>query len=1067
MAKKYRIKLKNDRVVGPFGLRQFEELFQKGHITGSENVQTFPSGDWKPLKSFGEIVELIAVNEKSNSDNPADLDWDSTVARISLAKLKEKERKNKKELEKKEQLEKIEKLDFENKVNEHQEFKFKREEPQTLVDYEELEKQYTKEEPAQAGKDVEEPEESNKNIEKTRVLKRPKSHDEDFDKTQVNPEALKWFQEEEVKKAAEERQKLEEELNIEEEIQEESVDFDESTQFIDRGALVKLKVEARELERDIQSEEDRLSKLDHVEDIPELVEEDEGEEVAPKKTRPLMLFIIVAFIVYLLFDDDKVEKKFEPKFIKITSPHTYEVVNREEADKNFRLGIQKYRMGNYLSKVEASQFFMKSIEYKFKDNPALGFLILTFGELFENVSNKSKGAAILFNLIKITNSKVLSDLNIAMGTVLFYKNNNKKDSAIYLIEKFLRVGKPSLKLLSIYLDLAIETGDLVKAKKIVDKIKDFPDRPLEAFLALSRFHTLDERYDQGKEVVLEGLNRFPSSVPLLLDLSDYLLREENFKAYAAVLKQVEALKFEGSPQYYARYLEYVGILSAYNQDVKTAAKLFKIALKINNSDRLRSKLASLDLGGGKVAERLILESKAIDLIRKSKKLMKAKRWEDAFKAAIEVVDLDLNYLPADLHLAELQIKRGYYEAAIESLEFLKKEYPVHPAINFLYIEALYEANKINDAQLQVNIISNSPLRQHKLYHSVLGHYYERAGRTLLAVKFLNQSVAVNPLRDQDYYLMAKIYSRSRQYKESKIKLAEAITLDPLNIEYKSLYAHILFDLEGADTAIGYLKTSLDENVDNPKLMGDMAIFYYRNGQIAQFQEMKEKIENLNSDDPSFYKFIIEAAQIEEKTPRVIEAAQSLIEVNPGDVKTRMLLGQSLAKVGRYQDALEALEGVTTRLSTYPRVFYLMAKVYIQIKDYKKALEAAEKEVENNKDIYNGHYILGETYRLLGKYNKSIKSLERAISIDPRNVESLMALGWIKLNQRYYDIARELYLRAKKQQSSNPEIRKQLGFIYQGIGQSGLAIEEFGTYLKLYPNAPDRAQVEGQIRALSR
>ena len=79
----------------------------------------------------------------------------------------------------------------------------------------------------------------------------------------------------------------------------------------------------------------------------------------------------------------------------------------------------------------------------------------------------------------------------------------------------------------------------------------------------------------------------------------------------------------------------------------------------------------------------------------------------------------------------------------------------------------------------------------------------------------------------------------------------------------------------------------------------------------------------------------------------------------------------------------------------------------------------------------------------------------------------MSLGWIKLSQRDYDIARELYLRAKRQEPSNPQIRKQLGFIYQGIGQSGLAIEEFSTYLKLFPNAPDRAQVQNQIRALSR
>jgi tetratricopeptide (TPR) repeat protein len=196
-------------------------------------------------------------------------------------------------------------------------------------------------------------------------------------------------------------------------------------------------------------------------------------------------------------------------------------------------------------------------------------------------------------------------------------------------------------------------------------------------------------------------------------------------------------------------------------------------------------------------------------------------------------------------------------------------------------------------------------------------------------------------------------------------------------------------------------------------------------------------------------------------------AKELIEINPGDVKTRMLLGRSLAQVGRYDEALSALDGVTKRLSTYPQVYYLKAKVYLKIKNYKKAMEAGEMEKKNNPKIYHGHYILGETERLIGKYSKATKNLERAISIEPRNVESLMSLGWIKLNQSRYDIARELYLRAKKKAPSNPNIRKQLAFIYQGIGQGGLAVEEFKTYLKLYPNAPDRTQIQNQIRTLSR
>lgn len=1075
MAKKYRVKLGNGRIVGPFVLSQIGELYLKNHLQGKVQAQIFPTGDWKNLGEFSEIkkyLENIALGKKTeNIDNTS---TDSTVARISIAKLKEAERRKKKELEILEKKKKLEDLEAETQKEEHKEFRFNREEPSIQVDYDELEKKFstTKSEES-VDEDIDLPDVEDDSIEKTVVIKRPVVVN-DVDKTQVNPEALKWFKEQEAKrkKEEEEKRKADEQAKLEEELaKEEEVDFDESTQFIDRGALVSLKVEAKELERQIQ-EEERRKLLEEKEEASKEEEDTEEEEVPQKKKmKPIVAFAFLV-IIWFLFEEDDKPKKFEPKYLKITQPITREVAQPEESKQSFIKGLQAYRKGSYVGKLQAYAYFKQSIELKFNSNPALGYLILVSGELFENIHQKDKARAaeVLFKLIKITRSKTYKDINIAIGTALFYRNNGKINSAVDIVEKYLRISKPSLKLLSLYLDMAIDQGDLVKARKVMEKIEPFPNKPIEAYISMSRFFTLDERYEKGEKIVKEGLSKFPSSVDLLLNYADYLLRKEDLNNYKIVLKQVEKLNYEASPSFYAKYLEDVGILAAFNKDTKRAAFLFKLALSINDTDELRSKLASLEVGGGKLAEKLILESKAIDLIRKSKKLAKERNWEQAFKVAIEASDLEINFLPSDLNLAKLQIKRGYYESAIETLEFLKKEYQLHPGVSFTLIKALYESNKIDEAQLEVGTIANSILQRHRLYHSTVGHFYSKAGKYALAIKFLNESVRRNPLRDEDYFLMAKIYSKSRQYKESKAKLSEAITLDPLNVDYKSLYASILYELEGADTAIGYLQSALDEKRDNPKLMGDIAIAYYRNGQIAQFKEMKEKIQKLNSEDPAFYEFMIRAAQIEENVMNVITNAQALLEINPGDVEIRMLLGSSLAQVGEYQKALDTYDRVVKRLSTYPKVYYSIAKVYLKIKDYKNALEAAQKEKENNPKIYHGYYILGEIQRLQGtkeSVSLAVKNLEQAISLDPQNVESLMSLGWIKLSQRNFDIARELYLRAKRQDPSNPQIRKQLGFVYQGIGQSGLAIEEFQTYLKLYPNAPDRDKVENQIQVLSR
>ncbi|CAM9887313.1 unnamed protein product, partial [Chrysoparadoxa australica] len=626
MAKKYRVKLSNGRIVGPFVLSQIGELYQKNHLEGKVLVQLFPTGDWKKLNTFPEINKyleqlVLGQNPEANENTSTD----STVARISLAKLKEAERKKKKEQELEEKKKKLEALEAESQKEEHKEFRFARQEPSMLVDYEELEKKFKTQEdenPKSPEPVVEEePEEEEDGVEKTVVIKRPKL-DQSVDKTQVNPEALKWFKEQEEKKKQEELQKQFEEEKLKEvQEEEENVDFDESTQFIDRGALVNLKREARELEREIKEEEDKKEVAKRLED-----DLDDDEYVVEEKPKKKKMSPIVAFaflvMIWFLFEEEDAPAKFEPKYLRIVQPISLQVADQTKADEAFRNGIQSYRSGTYLGKIQAYAYFLNSIQFKFNNNEALGYLILVSGELFDNVSeaNRGKGAEILFKLIKITRSKTYKDVNIAMGTALFYKNNGKINSAINVLEKYLRISQPSLKLLSLYLDLAISQGDLVKARNIMDKLKPLKNKPVEAYLAMSRFYTLDERYGEGESVIIEGLKKFPNSVAILLDYAEYLLRKQDISKYTTVLQQCEKLKHEYSPAYYAKYLENVGILAAFNKNTKQAAAFFRMALMINDTDELRSKLASLEIGGGALAEKLILESKAIDLIKKSRKL---------------------------------------------------------------------------------------------------------------------------------------------------------------------------------------------------------------------------------------------------------------------------------------------------------------------------------------------------------------------------------------------------------------------------------------------------------------
>jgi tetratricopeptide (TPR) repeat protein len=157
--------------------------------------------------------------------------------------------------------------------------------------------------------------------------------------------------------------------------------------------------------------------------------------------------------------------------------------------------------------------------------------------------------------------------------------------------------------------------------------------------------------------------------------------------------------------------------------------------------------------------------------------------------------------------------------------------------------------------------------------------------------------------------------------------------------------------------------------------------------------------------------------------------------------------------------------IKQKLSSYPRVHFNMARVYLMTGDLKAAKINADKEFEMNPTLDTSLYIVGEVARLQAKYSEAIEKLEKAIAINPRSVDSLMSLGWIKLKQNFYSEAFELYNRAFREDRNNPEIHKMLGYCYKASGQRALAKEKFEDYLKLSPGASDRAEIEGLIRLL--
>lgn len=774
-------------------------------------------------------------------------------------------------------------------------------------------------------------------------------------------------------------------------------------------------------------------------------------------------------VIYLLLELLQPPKGTIPQIeiipFTVKFPLTSEFLKEKESKASFEEGLKFYAQDTYKGKLRASTEFLKSLEFKFQDNEALANLILVYSELILNSKNLQKDATTLFKLIRIGKNKSLSNLNMVMGIGLFYYHNGKIVTALNIIENYLRIGKPSLKLLAIYLEILVKKGDFSKAKSVYEKIKDVPYKPLEAYISIARYLDMDQRFGEGKLEVLEGLKNYKNSVPLYLELIRYLVRESQFKEMEKVLKLVENLEAEASPFYFSKYLEYMGILSAVRKDDQKATQFFKAALGMRESDELRSKLASLRVAGGSAVEALVIESKIKEFMRLAQIELKEKRYNEAFQYAIEASDLNPTYIPSQLLLSKIQVERGFYNDALETLLKLKRDVPENISVNEALIMGYINSYKLDAAKKEITSIAETDLGKTSQYYSILARYYLKSGNVVLGIKNLQEALDKDPLGDENYFLLAQQYLKYRKYARAQQYLANAIELDPLNIEYRSLWAKILYELDSADAALGYLRDDLQKNPDNPKILAEMAIYYYKSGQTKNFEEIKNQIENMPKKDAGLYSFLVEAAKLEDRQEDVLKYSKELIKLFPGDLESRMVIGEYLVKVRNWKDAQKVFEEVKESLGSFPRVNYFLSVVYMAQNEPDKAEEAAKLEMAENPSRPGGFYAMGEVLSFKKDFSQAARMYEKAISIDPKYVDALYALGKIKFKQNYLSESQELFSRAIKESPNYAEIYRDIGFVYKAMGQSGLAIESFETYLKLDPTAKDQDRVKQFIEQL--
>lgn len=1072
---KYRIRLKNGRVIGPFVLDQLHELKAKGHIQGKEEAQIFPTGNWAPIQNFDFYPALMDENK---TDFLEAAPKEETFV-IDLTKL----RNHNAEKE-------IEKIDVSShpvqELTETIQLAPKTEimapptqSPSTQTKFEmEMEKKAAATTPAKTV--AKEKPNKPKQPEITIEVEEDRS-----DRTALNPVAQQDLErirrqkkaEEERLKAEAEKRKQEEEAQAVAEVERKRQAADESTQMLTLDKIKnELMVVAEEEEANIEKEMKAIQKRKKQEEAKARAEEEEDEEeddeAAKKKKMKIIGLLAVGAILYaFLFPSEDKPKKppFQAVEPQIIFPIPFDRADSKKSKIELEKAKQLFVTGDYLSLIKAGLLLKSAYENNIDSHEIISLLVRIYAEELRYSKNKQVDAQVVFNLIQAKRPFLTKDPNGVIGLNLFYMAINKHEAAADVVAKYLKLYPKNVTqdLFAVYLKTLLKIGKIDLAKQFNLALEKAPQKNRYSYDALIEYALLNQETAKAMEYIDDAIKNNPKLTLFYLKKADQLIKQKDFKNAEPLLAKAEALNLENNNIHRAKFLELSGLMLAFKGDVKTATAVLKKSLEIEDSNELRMKLADLSASDNPENEtdKLISESKAIKLLTQAKDFYDKRNYELALSAAAKATDVMEGHIPSELFLAKVQLKLGLASPALKTLRDLNKKYPDNRSINLALIDAYIETYKFNDAKNLIAAIAQTDIRESYEFASANGRLYIQMGDPLQAISWLRNSINMNPLNDQDIYLLSEILIKRANFDAAKLLLNKCMELDPVNPDYRIAFSKIVYEQQDDQAAIGYLLGLLDEFGESPKILSEIAIFYYRAGKVKDFEAYKEKLEKMPTKDKALYEFLIRAALLDERFAEIPGLVENLLQIEPGSLEAMMTAGRVLYEDGKLVEAAKWFKRIQDKLDTYPKVQYYIAKIKFLSKDYEGALKDVEADIKANGENDADLTLMGQIYTAQDKLIEAENLFKKAQKINPKNFESLMGLADISTKRNNFDLALDLYKKAQKEKIDEPVIHRSIGDVYRRLGQGALAVESYKLYLEMAPEASDKAQIESYINLM--
>jgi len=369
-----------------------------------------------------------------------------------------------------------------------------------------------------------------------------------------------------------------------------------------------------------------------------------------------------------------------------------------------------------------------------------------------------------------------------------------------------------------------------------------------------------------------------------------------------------------------------------------------------------------------------------------------------------------------------------------------------------------------------------------------------------AIKYSREALTIYSNDVESILILVKAYKSLDEIEKAYANARAAMEVSRSSFELENIYVELLMKTQGFPTAKEYIDARMNASSGDLKYQVMLANMYFEDQQYIEAANISGKANELLEGE-MHEGLLVYAKSMGAlgKLGIALDFYQRAFLLKPTEVDPLFFSGVMLVENKKPKLAIEQFERVQRANPNYPDLQYQWAvakkKVAEKEKSKEMALEAiilCKKELAKNPAHYQSYLLIAESYYILGDI---VQSKTQKIGQEDAGYSGSYSemVSWYKLCAKNYqkaidvtgglgggvfidmakcyrlsgalDQASASAVRAEELDKTNPRIWMETGQIYEQQGNRRAALKAYENFLLVYPNAPNKKEVENRINRL--